>query len=68
MVSIGESPVSQYRLCVLELGSENFINVNQSGLTAAPRTIRGLAVDLLWPLNTCITIQTLCEVHDRLHF
>lgn len=60
------------RVCVMEFGSENFINLNQSGQIAAPRTICGLAVDILCPLNTRTVIaatgQALREVQDRPHF
>ena len=61
-----------YRLCAVEFGSENFINLNQSGQIAAPRTICGLTVDILCPLNTRTIIatigQALRKVQDRLHF
>jgi hypothetical protein len=60
------------RVCVMEFGSENFINLNQSGQIAASRTICGLAVDILCPLNTRTVIaatgQALREVQDRPHF
>ena len=60
------------RLCAVEFGSENFIILNQNGQIAAPRTICGLAVDILWPLNTRTIIvstgQALRELQDRLHF
>lgn len=56
------------RLCAVEFGGGNFINLNQSGQIAAPRIVRGLAVDILWPLSTrmifAATGQSLCETQD----
>lgn len=61
-----------YRLCAVEFGSGNFINLNQNGQIAAPRTICGPAVDILWLLNARTIIaaagQALREVQDRPHF
>lgn len=53
----------------MEFGSENFVNLYRSFQIAIPRTVRGLAVDILWAMNThaiiAATGQALCEVSDK---
>ena len=53
----------------MEFGSENFVNLYRSFQIAIPRIVRGLAVDILWAMNThaiiAATGQALCEVSDK---